>query len=94
MVRKHGKSERQKRRRGREQLRRREAALTDAAAEDVNHIDVSIGVTSGSVHHRRNDYRERGDVDISEVEHRPPSEDHDDLEYSNQYDEVDYGGEE
>ena len=94
MVRKHGKSERQKRRRGREQLRRREAAVTDAAAEDVNDADMSIGSTSGSAHRRRNDNRERGDVDRSEVEHRPPSGDHDDLECSNQYDEVDYGGEE
>ena len=94
MVRKHGKSERQRRRRERDQLRRRETTVTVAAAEEVNHTNASISSTNNPVHHRRNDNRERGDVDRSEVEHHPPTRDQDNIEYSTQYDDVDYGGEE
>ena len=62
---------------------------------------------SRSVRRRRNDSRERGDVDRSEVEARPPSGYYDDVNYSIQDDEVpdvnysiqddevpDYGGDE
>ena len=93
MVRKHGRSVRQRRRRGRDQARRRKAAVTVAAVEDVNHTNASTSSTNESVHRRRDDNRERGDVDRSDVEHHPSTTDHDDLEYCTQYDEVDYGGE-
>ena len=93
MVRKHGRSVRQRRRRGRDQVRRREAAVTVAAVEDVNHTNASTSSTNESVHRRRDDNRERGDVDRSDVEHYPSTRDHDDLGPSAQYDEVDYGGE-